>query len=459
MTYERKTTDNRLKPLQVKNETRPGFYSDGGGLYLQIGPAGTKSWVFKYTIRGKRRGMGMGPVNLTDYGKQGRHVPQWGELTLTWGSMTLAEARTEAAKLAAMVRSGIDPLEAKEAERRAKQEAQAEKDLRKTFKECAEIVIAQKADELRNAKAVAQWQSTLETYAYPFLNDGRKIDELTRHDVAKALEPIWQTKRETASRLQGRIKAVFDYAKASDAFKGDNPADFKTALEPLLGKQKKDAKEKQPALPHKQTGAFMVELRKREGMSARALEFAILTAARSGEVRGATRDEIDFDEKTWTIPASRMGKTKREHVVTLSHDAVKLLKALPRIVGTDNLLFPAPRGGELSDMTLTQLMRRMHEDETKAGRIGWIDPKSGRVAVVHGFRSAFRDWYNDEGFKHGHTREAAEIALAHTIGNAVEQAYSRSDMREARRAMMQDWANYCGQVAASNVVAMKKGAA
>lgn len=457
MAYERKTTDRRLTALQIKNETRPGFYSDGEGLYLQIGPTGTKSWVFKYTIRGKRRGMGMGPVDLADYGKTGRHVAKWGEITLTWASLTLAEARTEAAKLAALVRSGIDPLEAKEAERRAKQAVQAEKDLRKTFKECAEIVIAQKSDELRNAKAIAQWQSTLETYAYPFLNDGRKIDELTRHDVAKALEPIWQTKRETASRLRGRIETVFTYARNEDAYKGDNPASL-TFVQHALGKQKKGAKEKQPALPHKQTGAFMAELRKREGMSARALEFAILTAARSGEVRGATWAEIDLDAKTWTIPAGRMGKTKREHVVTLSDDAVKLLKALPRIVGT-NLLFPAPRGGELSDMTLTQLMRRMHEDETKAGRIGWIDPKFGRVAVVHGFRSAFRDWHNDEGYKHGHTREAAEIALAHTVGNAVEQAYSRSDMREARRAMMQDWANYCGQVAASNVVAMKKGAA
>lgn len=458
MAYERKTTDNRLKPLQIKNETQPGFYSDGGGLYLQIGPAGTKSWVFKYTIRGKRRGMGMGPVNLADYGKQGRHVPQWGELILTWGSLTLAEARTEAAKLAALVRSGIDPLEAKEAERRARLAVQAEQDMRKTFRECAEAVIARKSEELRNAKAAAQWQSTLETYAYPILNDGRKIDELTRHDVARVLDPIWQTKRETASRLQGRIKAVFDYAKASDAFKGDNPADFKTALEPLLGKQKKDAKENQPALPHKRIGAFMAELRKREGISARALEFAILTAARSGEVRGATRDEIDFDAKIWTIPAGRM-KANREHVVTLSDEALALLKGLPRIVGTDNLLFPAPRGGELSDMTLTQLLRRMHESAVEAGGEGWTDARSGRTAVVHGFRSAFRDWYNDEGFKHGHTREAAEIALAHTVGSAVEQAYSRSDMREARRAMMQDWANYCGRVVASNVVELKQGAA
>lgn len=454
MAYERKTTNNRLKPLQVKNETRPGFYSDGGGLYLQIGPAGTKSWVFKYTIRGNRRGMGLGPVNLADYGKQGRHVPQWGDVALTWGSMTLAEARTEAAKLAALVRTGIDPLEAKEAERRAKLEAQAEDDRRKTFKECAEIVVAQKADELRNAKAVAQWQSTLETYAYPFLNDGRKIDELTRHDVAKALEPIWQTKRETASRLRGRIETVFNYAKGVEAYKGDNPAELKGCIEPLLGKQKKDAKENQPSLPHVRIGEFMAELRKREGMGALALEFAILTAARSGEVRGATWAEIDFDAHTWTIPAERM-KAVKEHEIPLSDAAVKLLRKLPRIVG-NNLLFPAPRGGELSSDALTALIERMHEDETKAGRIGWIDQKSGRVVVVHGFRSTFRDW---AGETTNHPREVIEHALAHQLKDKAERAYQRGTLWPKRIPLMADWANYCGQVATSNVVELKQGAA
>jgi len=397
--------------------------------------------------------MGMGPVNLADYGKQGRHVPQWGEITLTWGSLTLAEARTEAAKLAALVRSGIDPLEAKKTERQAKLAIETEQDRRKTFKECAEIVIAQKANELRNAKSIAQWKSTLETYVYPVLNDGRKIEDLTRHDVAKVLEPIWQTKRETASRLRGRIEAVFTYAKNEDAYKGDNPASL-AFVQHSLGKQKKDAKEKQPALPHKQIGVFMADLRQHGGISARALEFVILTATRSGEARGAKWDEIDLQAKTWTIPGHRT-KAKREHVVTLSDAAIKLLRELPRIVGI-NLLFPAPRGNALSDMTLTQLLRRMHEDETKSGRSGWIDPKSGRVAVVHGFRSTFRDWYNDEGFKYGYTREAAEIALGHAVGSSVERAYSRSDMREARRAMMQDWANYCGQKIASNVISMKR---
>lgn len=425
---------HRLTALQVKNESRPGFYSDGGGLYLQVSQFNaSKSWVFKFTVHGRRRGMGLGSAD----------------------TLSLKDARIKAEKLRERVRDGIDPIEAKHAERQARLSAQAALDRRKTFKACAEAVIKQKESELRNEKAKAQWESTLEAYAYPVLNDGRKIDELTRHDVAKVLEPIWQTKRETASRLRGRIEAVFTYARNEEAYKGDNPASL-AFVQHSLGKQKKDAKEKQPALPHKQMGAFMAALRQRAGISARALEFAILTAARSGEVRGAKRDEIDFEAKTWTVPASRM-KAKREHVVTLSAEAIKLLEALPRIVGTD-LLFPAPRGGELSDMALTKTVRDMHEAETNADRPGWIDPKSGRIAVVHGFRSAFRDWYNDEGYKHGHTREAAEIALAHMVGSSVEQAYSRSDMRQARCAMMQDWANYCGQVVANNVVSIKKGA-
>ncbi|NBQ69214.1 MAG: site-specific integrase [Nitrosomonadaceae bacterium] len=419
---------HRLASLKIKNETKPGFYSDGGGLYLQVSTFNaSKSWVFKYTLHGRRRGMGMGPVD----------------------TVSLAQARRLAEKLREQVRNGIDPIEAKRAETKARKVALAEQDRRKTFKECAEIVIAQKADELRNKKAIAQWESTLKTYAYPILNDGRKIDELTRHDVAKALEPIWQSKRETASRLRGRIETVFTYAKNEESYQGDNPASLKF-VQHALGRQKKESKKNQPALPHRHIGAFMAELRKHETISARALEFIILTAARSGEVRGATWNEIDTDNNIWIIPPSRM-KANREHIVTLPDDAIKLLQALPRIAGV-NLLFPAPNNGILSDMTLTQLLRRMHRSSVEAGGEGWIDARSGRIAVVHGFRSTFRDWYNDEGFKSGHTREAAEIALSHAVGNAVEKAYSRSDMREARRMLMEDWANYCGQVRADSVV-------
>jgi len=434
----------RLSAVKVKAETRPGFYSDGGGLYLQVSQFNaSKSWVFKFTVHGRRRGMGMGSAD----------------------TLSLAEARRIAEKLREQVRNGIDPIEAKQEVRRARLRAQAAQDRRKTFKECAKAVIRQKDDELHNAKAKAQWETTLETYAYPVLNDGRKIDELTRRDVAKVLEPIWQVKRETASRLRGRIEAVFNYAKGIEAFKGDNPAEFKGMLEPILGKQKKNAKEKQPALPHKRIGAFMAELRRREGVSARALEFTILTAARSGEVRGATWEEIDVQAKTWTIPANRM-KAKREHVVALSDDAVKLLQALPRmkhapqIVGKNDAnipdyVFPAPRGGVMSDMALIAAVRRMHEDDIKQEGTGWTDIRSGRVAVVHGFRSTFRDWTAEMGYD----RDMAEMALAHTVGSAVERAYRRTDMVERRAALMQDWANYCGQLAEGNVVQFKQGVA
>ena len=442
---------NRLTAAQIKNETQPGFYSDGGGLYLQVSSFNsTKSWVFKFTVHGKRRGMGLGPVNLSANPKPRPEGQR--------GTLTLAEARLEAERLRDRVRNGIDPIEAKSEARRELLKQRAEEDRRKTFEDCAKVVIEQRAKKLRNAKAIAQWESTLETYAYPVLNDGRKIDELTKHDVAKALEAIWQTKRETASRLRGRIEAVFIHAKVVDAYKGDNPAE-KEIIEGLLGEQPKDGKENQPALPHKRIGGFMAELHKRQGISARALEFAILTAARSGEVRGAVWDEIDLKAKTWTIPASRM-KAKREHVVTLSDDAIKLLEALPHVKPTKQIgkktppdyVFAAPRGGAMSDMALTAVVRRMHEDDTENKGPGWKDPRSGRVAVVHGFRSTFRDWTAEKGYD----RDMSEMALAHHVGNAVERAYRRTDMVERRRQLMQDWANYCGKPAASNVVKLEK---
>ncbi len=206
-------------------------------------------------------------------------------------------------------------------------------------------------------------------------------------------------------------------------------------------------------MPHKRIGSFIAKLRKRHGMAARALEFAILTAARSGEVRGLIWDEIDFHAKTWTIPASRM-KARREHVTILSNDAIALLKSLPRIVG-NSYVFPAARGGQLSDMALTAVVRRMHADDKKKGGEGWTDNRSGRVAVVHGFRSTFRDWTAEMGYD----REMSEMALAHIVGSAVERAYRRTDMVERRAALMQDWADYCGQVSESNVIQFKMGAA
>lgn len=438
----------RLSAAHVRTAKRPGFYSDGDGLYMQVGPAGTKTWVFRYTVRGQRRGHGMGRVNLAEGCAQVRPEERQ-------GTLGLAEAREEAQRLRALVRRGIDPIadiqesqQAKEAEIRA---AKAAEDRRKTFSECAEVVIAQREKKLRNDKSKKQWRTTLaHEKIKAVLNDGRKIDELTKHDVAKALKWHWENVPTSADRIRDRIKAVFTYAKAIDAYKGSNPAE-KSAIEQILGEQKNEARAKHPALPHKRVGAFTAELREHQGMSHRALEFGILTAARSGEIRGATWSEIDLTEKLWTIPAGRM-KASREHVVTLSDDSVKLLEALPRVQRKaghgeqaqeqPDYLFPAPRGGQLSDMALTKAVRDMHEIETKAQRTGWIDPRSGRVAVVHGFRSTFRDWTAEMGYE----RDMAELALAHDVGSAVERAYRRTDMVERRRRMMQDWADYCSKV-------------
>ena len=445
----------RLSAAHVRTAKRPGFYSDGDGLYLQVGPAGTKSWVFRYTVRGQRRGHGMGRVNLAEGCAQVRPEERQ-------GTLGLAEARDEAQRLRALVRRGIDPIanlhetqQAKEAEERA---AKAAEDRRKTFVECAEIVIAQREKKLRNEKSKKQWRSTLTHEKIDgVLNDGRKIDELTKHDVAKALKWHWENVPTSADRIRDRIKAVFAYAKAVDVYTGNNPAE-KDVIEQILGKQKNDVHAKHPALPHKRMGAFMAALRGHQGVSHRALEFGILTAARSGEVRGATWAEIDLAAKLWTIPAGRM-KASREHVVTLSDDAVQLLQKLPRVkpdphrkeqVGNrPDYLFPAPRGGQLSDMALTKAVRDMHAIETKDGGVGWIDPKSGRVAVVHGFRSTFRDWTAEEGYE----RDMAELALAHDVGTSAERAYRRTDMVERRRRMMQAWADYCTKIASetSNV--------
>ena len=436
----------RLSAAHIRSAKRPGFYSDGDGLYLQVGPAGTKSWVFRYTVHGQRRGHGMGRVNLSDGCTQVRPEERQ-------GTLGLAEARDEAQRLRALVRRGVDPIterleahQAKEAEKRA---AKAAEERRKTYADCADVVIAQREKKLRNDKSKKQWRSTLRHEKIDaVLNDGRKIDELTKHDVAKALKWHWENVPTSADRIRDRIKAVFTYAKAVDAYAGNNPAE-KIVIEQILGEQKSEARTNHPALPHKRMGAFMAELRKHQGTSHRALEFGILTAARSGEVRGATWSEIDMTAKLWTIPAGRM-KASREHVVTLSDSALRLLQALPRTRRAPHresqaderpdYLFPAARGGQLSDMALTKAVRDMHKGETRAKRVGWVDPRSGRVAVVHGFRSTFRDWTAEMGYE----RDMAELALAHDVGSAVERAYRRTDMVERRRSMMQDWADYVG---------------
>jgi len=272
----------------------------------------------------------------------------------------------------------------------------------------------------------------------------------------RVLKPIWADKTETASRLRGRIEAVLSWATVSGHRAGDNPARWKGNLAELLPKPGKVAETgNQPALALSDVPGWWRDLEGRDGMAARALQFAAMTAARSGEVRGMTWGELEIERAagvtraTWVIPAGRM-KADREHRVPLTAEALALLESLPRMAGSE-IVFFAPRGGALSDMSLSAVMRRMQEAEVKAGRPGWLDPRSKRPAVPHGLRSTFRDWAAEQGID----RDMAEMALAHNVGSEVERAYRRSDMLERRRAMMALWGQFLrGEKAEGNIVQM-----
>ena len=366
------------------------------GLYLQVKESGCRGWVLRTMVGGRRREIGLGG----------------------YPTVKLADARQAARNAINDIKQGIDPI-AKRA--RAKAELIASRVLDLTFDEAAKKYIEAKSGEWKNAKHGAQWVSTLETYASPTM--GKIIvRDITLTHVMQVLEPIWTTKTETATRLRGRIESVLNWATVRGYRQGENPARWKGHLSELLKTPSKIAKTKHhAAIAWRDLGAFMANLRKQEGMGARALEFAILTAARSGEVRGMKWDEVNFDDNIWTVPADRM-KAGREHRVPLSDVAIKLLNNLPRI-DESALVFPAPRGGQLSDMTLTSVMRRMKVD-----------------AVPHGFRSTFRDWAAEVT---AYPRDMAEMALAHTLEDKVEAAYRRGDMLEKRRRMMSDWAAFC----------------
>lgn len=335
--------------------------------------------------------------------------------------VTLAKARERAREARELVRSGVDPIQR---QREAASALRAAAAAALTFDDCAASYIKAHEAGWRNVKHAQQWRNTLKTYATPVFGPLLVRDVALPHVLA-ALEPIWTTKNETASRLRSRIELVLDWATARGLRDGLNPARWRGHLDKLLAKPSKVKKaEHHAALPVGNVGEFMAQLRNVEGMGARALEFAILTAARSGEVRGAKWGEIDLRAKVWTIPAERM-KASKEHRVPLSAQAVALLKGLPRVDAAE-LVFPSPKGGALSDMTLTAVTRRMKVD-----------------AVPHGFRSTFRDWVAE---RTNYPREVAEMALAHTIGDKVEAAYRRGDLFEKRRHLMNEWAEYLGRI-------------
>ncbi len=394
------------------------------GLYLQITPKGGKSWVLRTTVGERRTDIGLG----------------------SFPSVTLAQAREKAREARDKIERGIDPI----AERRAAKDSLiAARRKRMTFADAVEKALVAKLDAFKNEKHRDQWRNTLVQYAIPIIG-GLPLQEvdtasvlrvLSQEVVDKAGRPegtLWQARTETASRLRGRIETVLTWATVAGERSGDNPARWAGNLKELLPPPNKIATEaNHPALSLDDASRWFADLRRREGFGARALEFAALTAARSGDVRGATWDEIDLERGLWVVAATRM-KMKREHRVPLPPVAVALLQELPRLDGNP-LVFPATRGGMLSDMTLSAAMRRMHEAEVAAGGVGFLDARSKRPAVPHGLRSTFRDWVAE---RTNYPGEMAEVALAHRISNAVEAAYRRGDMVEKRRKMMADWADF-----------------
>jgi integrase len=408
----------KLSAVEVAKAKGPAVLHDGGGLYLRVSPTGSKAWVFRFQLDGKRRDMGLGP----------------------FPDISLAEARRRATDHRNQRRDGIDPLEAKAAQRQAQRLASAKG---RTFQECAAEFIEKHRAGWRNAKHRQQWENTLATYVYPTLGQ-LPVSAIDTGLVVQVLDPIWTTKPETASRVRGRIEAVLDAATVRGFRQGPNPAQWKGNLAHILPARSRVRRvEHHAALPFDETPAFLAAVRSRQGMAARALEFAALTAARTGEVLGARWSEIDLPARVWAVPADRM-KMEREHRVPLSDAALDVLeKVKPLALTTEGVpnpaapVFPGPRRAlPMSNMTMLMLLRRMKRDDLTA----------------HGFRSTFSDWAAE---RTSYPREVVEMALAHAIGNKVEAAYRRGDLFEKRRQLMIDWANFCQMSPSGQVVALR----
>jgi integrase len=394
-----KKVSNALTPLGVKN-AKPGRHADGGGLHLLVKESGARSWVYRFMLNGKSRDVGLGTAGP--------------------GGISLSDARSARDALRLKVKAGVDPLQERQQEAaEALAAAQATKVAGITFKAVAEAYIGTNEASWRNDKHRQQWRNTLATYVYPVIGELPVAEVGTAH-VLQILEPIWKAKAETASRLRGRIETVLDSAKARGYRQGENPARWRSHIAQILPVRAKLTRGHHKALPYDTVPSFIGALHQRKAVAALALEFAILTAARTGEVIGAKWGEVDLEKAVWTIPASRM-KAGKEHRVPLSPRAVEILKAMQEL--RKEWLFPAARGGAMSGMAMSMLLRRMQVDVT-----------------VHGFRSSFRDWCAEST---GYAHEVAEMALAHTIDNKVERAYRRGDLFDKRRLLMDEWAAYC----------------
>lgn len=407
----------KLTQLQVDKLKAEGVHNDGAGLSLKVTKYGSKSWVFRYMLAGKAHWMGLG----------------------SYPDVSLAEAREKASELRKLTRQSIDPLLEK---RKQVSVIRAAISKAITFDDASAKYIEAHKASWKNEKHADQWTNTLKTYASPIIGsvDVSLID--TGH-IMRILEKdnFWNEKTETASRVRGRIESVLDWATVRKYRTGENPARWKGHLDKLLPARSKVKKtEHHAALPWLQMGAFMVKLREQEGTAAKAVELAILTACRSGEVRGAVWEEFDLDAGIWIIPPERM-KAKKEHRIPLPEKAIQLLKKQKELFPT-GYAFPGMKEGKpLSDMSLTAVLRRMEQNEI----------------TVHGFRSSFRDWAAEST---AYPNEMVEMALAHTIGNKVEAAYRRGDLFEKRRRMMQDWSNFCDTVIkAGEVIPLKSNTA
>jgi integrase len=399
----------RLSATKVAKETRPGLYADGAGLYLRVGRGGAKNWAFRFMLAGKAREMGLGGLT----------------------KISLADSRKRAGEVRRLLADGIDPINHKEGEQ-AKREAAGKLAAARsmTFDECAAAYMRAHEMSWRNPKHRKQWTSTLATYVSPVFGS-LPVQDVNVPLVMKAIEPIWNNKPETASRVRGRVEMVLDWAKVRGFRAGENPARWRGHLDHLLPAIPKVRKVKHhAALPYDELGAFMQELRARQGTDAAALEFTILTAARTNQTIGARWPEIDFDKRIWTAPAERMKGTldqAADHRVPLSRGAIAVLD---RMKGHNaEFVFPGMKPGKpLSNMAMLNLLGRMGRGDI----------------TVHGFRSTFKDWAAE---RTNFPREVSEMALAHVIDDKVEAAYRRGDLFEKRRRLMDAWAECCGKPA------------
>jgi integrase len=382
----------------VLPKLKPGMHSDGAGLYLQV-KGRARTWIFRFTRHGRAREMGLGPLH----------------------TVSLAEARNKARECRQLLLEGQDPIEVRKAKRAEARLASASA---MTFRDCGETYIASHQAGWKNPKHAKQWPATLEAYVYPLIG-ALPVQAIDTGLVMKCVEPIWTVKPETASRVRGRIESILDWAKSRGYRDGENPARWRGHLENLLPKKSKVSRvEHHPALPYAEMAKFIAGLRKQEGVAARALEFMILTASRTGEVINARWEEFDLANKVWTIPAERM-KAGKEHRVPLSGRAQEIIEAMSAERVNDHpFVFPGGRPGKpLSNMAMLKLLGRMGRGDLTA----------------HGFRSTFSDWCTE---LTNFPAEVREMALAHAVSDKVEAAYRRGDLFQKRRDLMDAWARY-----------------